>query len=139
MIARSRGADWLYTYLRTFYRDESRPSGWNNLVFPNVGMPHVFWQLQGTQILKTEIEEHGGEKVEHRKLVLSAPGELSPMAYDKLARDLVNYLSYMGEPEQAEARPNRLFRFDFSVFPFCAQLVAEEGILERRALIHLGK
>ncbi len=118
VIARSRGADWLYTYLRTFYRDESRPSGWNNLVFPNVGMPHVFWQLQGTQILKTEIEEHGGEKVEHRKLVLSAPGELSPMAYDKLARDLVNYLSYMGEPEQAERAQIGYFVLIFLFFLF---------------------
>jgi ubiquinol-cytochrome c reductase cytochrome c1 subunit len=100
VIARARGTDWLYTYLRTFYRDEQRPTGWNNLAFPNVGMPHVLWQLQGSQVLKTESEEHEGRKVEHRTLVLEHPGTLSPVEYDKLTRDLVNFLSYMGEPEK---------------------------------------
>ena len=118
VIARSRGVDWLYTYLRTFYRDETRPNGWNNLVFPNVGMPHVFWQLQGTQVLKTETEEHEGKKIEHKKLVLSAPGELSPTAYDKLTRDLVNYLSYMGEPEQAKRTQTGYFVLIFLFFLF---------------------
>ena len=100
VIARSRGTDWLYTYLRTFYRDDKRPTGWNNLAFPNVGMPHALWQLQGAQILKVESEERDGHKVEHRKLVLDKPGSLSPLEYDKLTRDLVNFLSYMGEPEK---------------------------------------
>ena len=100
VVARSRGSDWLYTYLRTFYRDEKRPSGWNNLAFPNVGMPHALWQLQGSQVLKIESEEHEGHKVEHKKLVLERPGSLSALEYDKLTRDLVNFLSYMGEPEK---------------------------------------
>ena len=98
VIARSRGVNWLYTYMRSFYRDPARVTGWNNLAFANVGMPHVLWQLQGTQVLKSEIEEHGGHKVEHKKLVLDSPGTLSPPEYDQLVRDLVNYLSYMGEP-----------------------------------------
>lgn len=102
VIARSRGTDWLYTYLRTFYRDEQRPTGWNNLAFPNVGMPHALWQLQGSQVLKTESEEHDGRKVEHKKLVLEKPGSLSPLEYDNLTRDLVNFLSYMGEPEKTK-------------------------------------
>lgn len=102
VIARSRGADWLYTYLRTFYRDDKRSTGWNNLAFANVGMPHVLWQLQGKQVLKTEVEEHDGHKVEHRKLVLETPGTLSPAEYDKLVRDLVNYLSFMGEPGRTQ-------------------------------------
>jgi ubiquinol-cytochrome c reductase cytochrome c1 subunit len=102
VIARARGADWLYTYLRTFYRDSARPGGWNNLAFPNVGMPHVLWQLQGMQVLKTETEEHEGRKTEHRKLVLESPGSMAPAEYDKLARDLVNYLAFMGEPEAAK-------------------------------------
>jgi len=101
VIARSRGVDWLYTYMRSFYRDRTRVTGWNNLAFPDAGMPHVLWQLQGTQVLKSEIEDRGGHKVEHKKLVLESPGTLSPPEYDKLARDLVNYLSYMGEPAQA--------------------------------------
>ncbi len=98
VVARARGVDWLYTYLRKFYRDPARVTGWNNLAFPNVGMPHVLWQLQGIQVMKSEIDERGGHKIEHRKLVLETPGTLSPPEYDKLARDLVNYLSYMGEP-----------------------------------------
>ncbi len=98
VIARSRGVDWLYTYMRSFYRDPARVTGWNNLAFPNVGMPHVLWQLQGIQVLKSAVEDRSGHKVEHKKLVLESPGTLSPPEYDKLARDLVNYLSYMGEP-----------------------------------------
>ena len=100
VIARSRGTDWLYTYLRTFYRDDKRPSGWNNLAFPNVGMPHALWQLQGSQVLKVEVEERGGHKVEHRTLVLDMPGSLTKLEYDNLTRDLVNFLSYMGEPDK---------------------------------------
>ena len=102
VIARSRGTDWLYTYLRTFYRDDKRPTGWNNIVFPNVGMPHALWQLQGIQTVSSEFEEHDGQKVEHRKLVLQKPGSLSAIQYDSLARDLVNYLSYMAEPEKTK-------------------------------------
>jgi len=102
VVARSRGADWLYTYLRTFYRDESRPTGWNNLAFPNVGMPHALWQLQGMQAMKSESEEHEGHKVEHKRLVLEKPGSLSALEYDKLTRDLVNFLSYMAEPEKTK-------------------------------------
>ena len=102
VIARSRGTDWLYTYLRTFYRDKNLPSGWNNLAFPNAGMPHVLWQLQGIQVMKIQSEEHEGHMIEHRKLVLEKPGSLSTLEYDKLTRDLVNFLSYMGEPEKTK-------------------------------------
>ncbi|HVM98163.1 MAG TPA: cytochrome c1, partial [Candidatus Acidoferrales bacterium] len=93
VIARARaseagsGADWLYTYLRTFYRDDTRPTGWNNLVFANVGMPHILWQLQGEQVMG---EDH--------HLKLAAPGKLKPEEYDELVGDLVGYLTYMGEP-----------------------------------------
>ena len=103
VIARSRGVDWLYTYMRSFYRDESRPTGWNNLVFDKVGMPHVLWQLQGTQILKTEerTDDHG-HKVESHHLELATPGQLSSRDYDALVADLVNYLGYMGEPAKTD-------------------------------------
>ena len=100
--ARARGVDWLYTYLRTFYRDEGRPTGWNNMVFPNVGMPHALWQIQGIQVMKVVSEEHEGQKVEHKTLVLEKPGSLSAIEYDKLTRDLVNFLSYMAEPEKTK-------------------------------------
>ncbi len=99
VIARSRGADWLYTYLRSFYRDPERPTGWNNLVFPGVGMPHVLYQLQGTQTLKLEqTTDSSGHKVETHSLALESQGTMSRVEYDQLVGDLVNYLVYMGEP-----------------------------------------
>lgn len=94
VIARSRGADWLYTYLRAFYRDESAASGWNNLIFDRVAMPHVLHQLQGQQILN--IKSQGGSEV--KELKLSVPGLLSKEEYDKFVADLVNYMVYLGEP-----------------------------------------
>jgi ubiquinol-cytochrome c reductase cytochrome c1 subunit len=105
VIARSRsssvgsGADWLYTYMRGFYRDPSRPTGWNNVVFENVAMPHVLWQLQGEQVLKTEERAGaGGRKDKVTKLVLDTRGTLTPLEYDRMVADLVNFLVYMGEP-----------------------------------------
>jgi ubiquinol-cytochrome c reductase cytochrome c1 subunit len=115
VIARSRsssagsGADWLYTYLRGFYRDPSRPTGWNNTVFPNVGMPHVLYGLQGEQALKIEVQliprGSSGKKedvrqVEVEKLVLEKPGAMAPAEYDRMVADLVNFLSYMAEPSR---------------------------------------
>ena len=93
VIARARateygsGADWLYTYLRGFYRDETRPTGWNNTVFANVGMPHALWELQGDQVMG---EDH------HLKLANS--GKLTSQEYDTMVGNLVAYLVYMGEP-----------------------------------------
>ncbi|GAB4115275.1 MAG: cytochrome c1 [Sideroxydans sp.] len=94
VIARSRSADWLYSYLRSFYIDESRPSGWNNTVFPNVGMPFVLADLQGEQ--HAEVEQHEGHEI--KKLVLKTPGSMQPAEYDSAIADLTNYLVYMGEP-----------------------------------------
>ncbi|WP_374356868.1 cytochrome c1 [Chitinimonas sp.] len=118
LIARSRGADWLYTYMRSFYRDSSRPTGWNNAVFDKVGMPHVLWQLQGDLELQTgeakggavvrswEVAESG--KHEEHRLVLTRAGDLTRLVdgkantldYDRKVGDLVNYLVWMGEPSQ---------------------------------------
>jgi ubiquinol-cytochrome c reductase cytochrome c1 subunit len=102
VIARSRGPDWLYTYLRTYYRDSETTTGWNNLAFPNVGMPHVLWELQGQQVLKVEEHEGPHGKTHTSTLVLEAPGTLSPREYDRLVADLVNYLVFMGEPMRAQ-------------------------------------
>lgn len=96
VIARSRGADWLYTYMRGFYRDPSTKTGWNNTVFPNVGMPHVLWEFQGRQALQVPAKGEGP------RLELAEPGKLSPAAYDSYVGDLVNYLVYMGEPARAK-------------------------------------
>lgn len=94
VIGRSRGADWLYTYLRTFYRDPKSASGWNNAVFPQVAMPHALWTLQG------ERSWDAGKK-EWTQL---SPGALSTVQYDVAARDLVNFLIYMGEPVAADRK-----------------------------------
>ncbi len=88
VIARARGADWLYTYLRTFYRDTSTYSGWNNLIFDKVAMPHVLHQLQGQQILNPET----------KNLVMVTPGTMTKEEYDRFIADLVNYMVYLGEP-----------------------------------------
>ncbi len=114
VVARSRssadgsGADWLYSYLRGFYRDASRPTGWNNIVFANVAMPHVLYGLQGEQVLKTEVverrfgpREEEVERHEVQKLVLDKPGAMTPVEYDRMVSDLVNFLTYMGEPARA--------------------------------------
>jgi ubiquinol-cytochrome c reductase cytochrome c1 subunit len=104
LVARVRGSDWLYTFLRSFYRDDTTPTGWNNKVFKNVGMPHVLHDLQGTQVM-----EKTGEKMSHGKmepvmgLAVSRAGKMSEREYDLFVKDLVNYLTYMGEP----ARPQR--------------------------------
>lgn len=125
LVARSRGADWLYTYLRSFYRDSSRPTGWNNAVFDKVGMPHVLWQMQGDLEHKVvegrvaasgpvvrswEVAEHvdGKEKIETHQLLLTKAGDLTRLVdgkantldYDSKIADLTNYLVWMGEPAQ---------------------------------------
>lgn len=95
--ARARTPDWLYTYLRGFYRDDSRPSGWNNTVFDKVGMPHVLYALQGEQVLK---QSAAGSQDAHAKpeLALVKPGQMSPAEYNSMVGDLVNYLAWMAEP-----------------------------------------
>ncbi|KAI5916402.1 MAG: cytochrome c1 [Proteobacteria bacterium] len=101
VIARSRasefgsGADWLYTYLRQFYRDPARPTGWNNVVFENVGMPHVLYELQGEQVAHVTQNADGTKHVE---LKLAKPGKLSAEEYDKTVADLVSFIVWMGEP-----------------------------------------
>jgi ubiquinol-cytochrome c reductase cytochrome c1 subunit len=107
VIARSRagaggtGADYLYTYLRTYYPDETKATGWNNLAFPNVGMPHVLWELQGKRVPVFEtVESHGHEEHVFKGWEQVTPGTMSPAQYDQTIADLVNYLQWMGEPAQ---------------------------------------
>ncbi len=98
VIARARGEDWLYTYLRSFYLDPERPWGVNNRVFKDVGMPHVLWRLQGLYRPVIEKDENGHEYVAGLEQVKA--GQLSPEEYDAFVHDLVAYLVYMGEPAQ---------------------------------------
>ena len=105
VIARSRGVDWLYTYMRSFYRDDSRIIGVNNLTFPDVGMPHVLWELQGWQEpVITTVKDHDGTERKVVELELVEPGTLTPKEYDRTIRDLVNFLDYIGEPAKYERR-----------------------------------
>ncbi|MCG8324325.1 MAG: cytochrome c1 [Thiotrichales bacterium] len=106
VIARSRGADWLYTYFLTFYKDASRPMGVNNLVFKDVGMPHVLWELQGMQtpVYETVTATDGSQKKIITELELISQGTQTPEEYDQTVRDLVNFLVYMGEPAQLQRK-----------------------------------
>lgn len=118
--SRVRGNDWLYNYFLAFYRDEKSATGWNNLVFPNVGMPHVLWELQGAQRLVVTVydkasdaqaaaiaakglalvEPAPGHKYVVKTLAVDAPGALSPAEYRRAIGDLVNYMGYVGEPSR---------------------------------------
>jgi ubiquinol-cytochrome c reductase cytochrome c1 subunit len=106
LVGRSRGADWLYTYMRSFYRDPASKSGWNNLVFPNVAMPHVLWDNQGEQHLQVteRMDSRTGEVKRTQRLVLERPGKVGRAEYDAQVADLVNFLAYMGEPAQASRK-----------------------------------
>jgi ubiquinol-cytochrome c reductase cytochrome c1 subunit len=104
LIARSRagfgkgedsGADYLYTYLRTYYRDDSKATGWNNAVFPNVGMPHVLWELQGQQRAVFDGATFKGFE-------LVTPGTMTPAEYNEAMADLVAFLKWMAEPNQTD-------------------------------------
>lgn len=105
LTARARGADWVYTYLRSFYVDEYRPTGFNNTVFPDVGMPHVLWSLQGLQepVYKT-VTHHDVEVEELDHLKSIQPGTLSKVEYDVFLGDLTNFMVYLAEPVQVERR-----------------------------------
>jgi len=104
VIARARGADWLYTYFMTFYRDSSRPFGVNNLVFKDVSMPHVLWELQGWQrpvyVEKTDSEGETVKRIDYLELESppDKPAAYQDQDYDQIVRDLVNFLVYVGEP-----------------------------------------
>jgi len=120
--ARVRGKDWLYSYLLAFYRDEKAVTGWNNLVFNNVSMPHVLWKLSGVQrLVETEYEDEGkaeaavtaakglalAERINDHKYVVKtltqeASGTMRPVEYAAFVADLVNYLDYIGEPVRNE-------------------------------------
>jgi ubiquinol-cytochrome c reductase cytochrome c1 subunit len=122
--ARARGTDWLYTYLRSFYRDDTRPTGWNNLVFQNVSMPNVLWQLQGERTAKfeDEVDEETGEKV-HKFVGYQqvTPGKLSRVDYDSSVADLVSYLAWMAEPtKQTRHRVGVWVLLFLGILSFCA-------------------
>ncbi|KRG69173.1 cytochrome c1 [Pseudoxanthomonas dokdonensis] len=97
LIARSRGSDWIYTYLKSFYLDESRPLGWNNKLFPNASMPNPLWQLQGLQHAEFSAPDEIGER-HVEALKVTQPGRLDAAQFDQVVRDVTNFLEYAGEP-----------------------------------------
>jgi ubiquinol-cytochrome c reductase cytochrome c1 subunit len=107
LVARSRsgaggtGADYIYTLLRSYYRDEAKPTGWNNLVFPNIGMPHPLWELQGERKPVFEkLESHGQEVHQFKSWESGKAGTMTQEQYDQNVGDLVAYLQWMAEPAQ---------------------------------------
>jgi ubiquinol-cytochrome c reductase cytochrome c1 subunit len=125
LIARSRGADWLYSYLKGFYVDKSKPLGVNNTVFEDVGMPNMLWQLQGLQTPVYKTGE-GKEKIVE-KLVIEEEGTLSPEEFDQTVNDLVNFLVYVGEPVQLEReRIGKYVLFFLLMFLSIAYLLKKE-------------
>lgn len=108
LVARSRsdfgrgtGADYLYTYLRTYYRDDTKATGWNNLAYPNSAMPHVLWELQGERKpVYEEAMEHGQKVSVLKSWQQVTPGTMTPLQFDQSMGDLVGYLQWMSEPVQ---------------------------------------
>ncbi|MDT8364018.1 MAG: cytochrome c1 [Nitrosomonas sp.] len=104
VTARARGADWLYTYLRAFYRDPSTVSGWNNLVFDKVAMPHVLHRLQGQQVLSADNSAKVKGDSITKQLEVVVPGVMTENEFDGFVTDLVNYMVYLGEPHAAHRK-----------------------------------
>ena len=152
--ARVRGVDWLYNYFLAFYKDDAAPSGWNNLIFPNVAMPHVLAELAGTNRLVTaEFKDHDeaqaaalaakgivvlGPGKDHtfvvQTIAAGSPGTLSPVEYQRIVADLVNFLDYMGEPAQESADETRPGRAPLPGRAVLFRLLDETRVLEGRSL-----
>jgi len=126
LIARAKGADYVYTYLRTFYVDESRPLGVNNLVLENASMPHVLWELQGWQkaVYKEGTQDSGKPVIEH--LELAKPGQMTPEEYDRAMLDLVNFLTYVSEPAQLQRKQIGVWVLIFLVLLFVVALLLKK-------------
>lgn len=123
LIVRYRGQAWLYSYMKSFYKDTSKPFGVNNLVYPDVGMPHVLLKLQGTQILKENAHASNLENM----LELIENGDLSKEEYNNLVTDLVTFLSYVSEPIQLERKKIGTFvLIFFIILIICTYLLKKE-------------
>lgn len=127
LVTRSRGSNWVYTYLKSFYHDPKRPFGVNNTVFPDVGMPHVLLDLQGLQepVIETIVHGSGESARQEQKIVgfnLTQPGRMTPAEYNQAVGDLVNFLDYIGEPAKSKREHLGvfvlLFLIIFTVFAY---------------------
>ena len=126
LISRVRGPDWIYTYLKSFYLDESRPLGWNNKLFPNASMPNPLWDLQGLQHAEFGEPDAAGERHPER-LVVTSPGSVSAAEYDQTVRDITNFLEYAGEPVVLKRQSMGVWVVLFlALLAFLAYLLKEE-------------
>ena len=126
LIARVRGTDWIYTYLKSFYLDESRPLGWNNKLFPNASMPNPLWELQGLQHAEFGEPDAAGERHPER-LVVTSPGHVQPAEFDQTVRDITNFLEYAGEPAVLKRQSMGVWVVLFlALLAFLAYLLKEE-------------
>ena len=126
VIARVRGSDWIYNYLKSFYVDESRPVGWNNTVFPNASMPNPLWQLQGVQHAQLGKADANGDRAVE-KLLLPQPGEQTAAQFDRTARDITTFLEYAGEPAAIQRQSLGVWVILFlAFFTFLAWLLKME-------------
>lgn len=129
LTARSRGTDWIYNYLKGFYVDPSRPTGWNNTVFPNAAMPNPLWELQGIQVpeYETKTNEFGGTEKHLAGVHKATEGRLSEEEFDRVVRDLTTFLEYVGEPAKMKRESMGIWVLLFiGVFTFLAYLLKRE-------------
>jgi len=129
LVARNKlgGPDWTYTFLKSFYVDESRPSGWNNKLLPNASMPNVLWELQGMQHAVYGGKGEAGAAPAVERFELAQPGRLSPQEFDGAVRDIVNFLTYVGEPAAMKRTTIGVFVILFlAAFTFLAWLLKHE-------------
>lgn len=127
LVSRSRGSDWVYTYLKSFYLDESSTLGWNNKLFPNVSMPNPLWQMQGLQHAEYGAPDPVTGDRTVSGLRITQPGEQDPQAFDQSVRDITAFLEYAGEPAVLKRESLGVWVILFlAVFTFFAWLLNKE-------------
>jgi ubiquinol-cytochrome c reductase cytochrome c1 subunit len=129
LMARERGVDYIYSFLKGFYVDKTHPWGVNNLYLPGAAMPHVLASLQGLQkpVFKNEPDEHGSARMVLEGVAAMTPGALKPEEYDQFVRDIANFLDYAGEPVKGKRQSMGVFVMLFLlVFFVFAYLLKKE-------------
>lgn len=122
----AKGADWVYTYLNSFYLDPKSPIGWNNTTLPNAAMPFPLWELQGTQTAEMSPAKPGEIPVVE-KLVLSHPGKMTPAQYHQATRDLTSFLQYASEPAALQRHHYGIWVLLFlAIFTLLAAMLKKE-------------
>lgn len=127
LVSRSRGSDWLYTYLKSFYLDETSALGWNNQLFPNVSMPNPLWQMQGLQHAEYGAPDAATGERTITGLKVTQAGDMTPQAFDQSVRDITAFLEYAGEPAVLKRQSIGVWVILFlAVFTFLALLLKNE-------------